>query len=42
MAPSDKFIKNYPKAKPTVKEKHYDLPNIGVYKDKKGKSKSLW
>lgn len=38
MAPSD----NYPKAKPTVKEKHYDLPNIGVYKDKKGKQKSIW
>jgi hypothetical protein len=42
MAPSDKFIGKYPKAKTSVKEKHYDLPNLGVYKDKKGKQKSIW
>lgn len=43
MAPKDEFIGSYPKKKPIYKEtKHYDLKNVGLYKDKKGKQKSIW
>lgn len=43
MAPWDKFVGNYPKAKKPAKETiHYEIKNVGLYKDKKGKVKSIW
>lgn len=42
MAPRDNIIGEYPKKKPVKETKHYDFKNVGLYKDKKGKQKSIW
>jgi len=40
--PYDKYVGEHPKAKPAPPTKHYDIKNVGVYKDKKGKVRSLF
>lgn len=42
MAPRDDIVGWYPKKKPVKETKHYELKNVGLYKDKKGKQKSMW
>lgn len=42
MAPKDDLIGWYPKKKPVKETKHYELKNIGLIKDKKGKGRNLF